>query len=132
LLPELLIIESSFMKLKTLFLLLLSVSLWLSEAAYAGGTWSAVTVVGIKPCYSGYCGANGFVEVNLSAEVSEGALCGATNPAWAVIDISNSSGNAIYTLLLQSRLLGGRTLYVYGTGTCTINSTMETIGVVLL
>jgi hypothetical protein len=104
-----------------------SASLWLSEA-YAGGTWSNVTVEGIKPCYSGYsgCGTNGFVEVNLSADVSGGALCGATNPAWAVIDISNSSGNAIYTLLLQARLLRGTPLYVYGTGTCTINPTMET------
>jgi hypothetical protein len=112
---------------------LLSVSLWLSGAAYAGGTWSNVTVVGVKPCYSGYsgCGTNGFVEVNLSGDVNGGALCGATNPAWAVIDISNSSGNAIYTLLLQARFFRPGPLYVYGTGTCTINPTMETVGVVL-
>lgn len=87
---------------------------------------------GIKPCYSGYrgCGTNGFVEVNLSADVNGGAMCGATNPAWAVIDISSSSGNAIYTLLPQARFFRPGPLYVYGTGSCTINPTMETIGVV--
>ena len=120
------------MKLTILFALVLSLSLWAgSRAAYAGATWSNVTVLIVSPCASEEpgCGPDGFVEVEFSAKGTGGASCGGTEPNWAVIDITNAAGQALFKVIQDARTLGLH-ISAYGTGNCGIYPIIETLGTV--
>lgn len=122
------------MKTKLSLAALLSSVLWAgSQLAYAGATWSSVTVLQVWPCSSvqSSCGTNGSVQVEFSAVETGGATCGSTNKQWGVIDISNNSGYALYSAMLNAMILG-QTVSALGTGTCGIVSNIETIYTVKL
>jgi len=120
------------MKLKMLFAVLLSLPLWGgSPAAYAGATWTNVTVLTVSPCapQEPGCGPDGFVEVQFSAESTGGAVCGSTKSNWAVLDITSPAGQALFKVIQDARTLGLH-ITAYGTGSCQIYSVLETLGTV--
>jgi hypothetical protein len=120
----------SVMKLKLLFTALLSLPLWiLSPAALAGATWTNVTVVTVSPCAPEEpgCGPAGFVEVQFSDAGTGGATCGNTQTKWAVLDITTPAGQALFKVVQDARTLGLH-ITAYGTGSCTIYPTLETLG----
>jgi hypothetical protein len=120
------------MKLKMLCAVLLSLPLWVSSpAAYAGATWTNVTVVTVSPCapQEPGCGPDGFVEVQFSAAGTGGAACGSSKSTWAVLDITTPAGQALFKVIQDART---QYLHItaYGTGSCEIYPTLETLGTV--
>ena len=99
-------------------------------AAFAGGTWSNVTVTQILPCTSAEgCGTNGFVQVQFSANSTGTPACvNTSDKAWAAVDVSTPIG-AYMAGVLQAARLTGQTVTAYGIGSCSLYAnTMETLG----
>jgi len=118
------------MKAKLMFAALLSSMLAASELAYGGGSWPSVTVIHLVPCSSedtAICSTNGMVQVEFSANGTGGPSCGSGFKGWAAINITTSSGQALYAAILMARV-AGLTITATGTGTCDVDTAMETLG----
>ena len=103
-------------------------TMWTSEA-FAGGTWTNVTVTQVQPCTSEGCPPNGTVLVTLSASSTGGPTC-ATNKTTVAIDMSNSAGQFAAGVMQTARLVGTTLAVVTGAGSCSIFSGLETLSAV--
>lgn len=113
---------------RTLFALLLAL---VSASAFAGGTWSNVTVTVMTPWTSEGFSPKGVLVVTLSANVTGGASCGSTGPTLAIVDTS-TPGGALTAAVLQAARLTGSTVTIHGTGSCPTNGTVENVSNVVL
>lgn len=106
-------------------LLIFSLALALSAPAFAAGQWTSVTITHIQPFTSQYS-SPGFIQVQFSANSTGSPSCASGFKAYAAVDVSTSSG-AYAAAVLQSAFLSGTTVSVTGTGTCAIDSGVETL-----
>jgi len=100
-----------------------------SPAAFAGGTWSNVTVLHEQECTSECSSPNGFAKFELSAASTGGPSC-ATYKNWVAVDITTPGGEAAAALLHYARISGAKLVSVLGTGACTVSSSNETLSLV--
>lgn len=109
-------------------MILCILSLMAIPAAFAGGTWSNVTVTNIAPCTSAEgCGTSGFVQVTFSANSTGWPSCAADKNE-AALDVTTDIGKVLMGVL-QSARLSGSTVTAYGIGNCNLYpNTMETLG----
>ncbi len=113
-------------RFKLVAALFLSLSLWASESAYAGGTWSGVSVAEIKACTSEGCPPKGWVVVKLSAGATgTPPSCSSSNRNFVVIDTTIPAG-AFAAALMQTAKLSGMTISVAGSGSCSLDPAVET------
>lgn len=101
------------MKLKAF---LIALTMALSPAAFAGGSWNGVTVLNTTASTSERSSPSGNVEFELSAGSTGGPGC-ATTTNYVVVDVS-SPGGAFAAAILQTARLSGVTVNLIGTGTC--------------
>jgi phage-related tail fiber protein len=112
---------------KLMFAIVAMMSL-VSSVAYAGGTWTNVTVTQVSPCspQSSTCGTNGYVQVQFSAGSTGSPSCAGSLNNYAIIDIANAAGGALFNVLMSARL-SGQTISASGTGGCNLKSSVETL-----
>lgn len=104
--------------------LLLSLS---SAAAYAGGgTFSDAKIISITTYTSEGAPPKGYVVVTFSGNGIGGPSCATSYPKNLVIDVSAQSGNSAAATALMA-LMTGQPVTAAGTGTCSLNSSMETM-----
>jgi hypothetical protein len=109
---------------------LLTLTVGQQQTAYAtSATWTNVTIIAVYPCSSQNtsCGTNGMVQVNFSANGTGGNSCGSGFPAWAIIDISNNSGLALFHVAMLARSTGA-VITATGAGNCNVYAGKETLG----
>jgi hypothetical protein len=100
---------------------------WASEAAYAGGTWSGVTVSAIKLCISEGCPPKDSVIIRLSAGATgTPPSCSSSYRNYIVIDTTTELGKFAAGIMQSARLLG-TDITVVGTGSCSVDSAAETL-----
>jgi hypothetical protein len=95
-------------------------------AAPAGGVWKDAKITDITVYTAAGPAGKGYVVVTFSSNGSNAPNCASGYPKSVVIDLSNASGAFAASVLQASRLIGG-TITVTGTGTCSVNPTMETL-----
>ena len=121
------------MTFKTLLALsLLSVALTSSDAATnpGGGSWTNARVVRFTSCTTERCPPHGWVTVQLSAKASGNPPpCSNDHRDSVAIDTEDKAG-ALAATMLQAGLLVGATFTVSGTGTCSVDPAMETVGTI--
>lgn len=107
--------------MKTLLKFALILSALFCATAYAGGTWSNVTIVRLIPN-----SAIGYLEMQLSAPSTGTASCATANPTYVILDVSTEAG-AISASILETVKFQGGTVSLYGTGACSVgNAQVET------
>jgi hypothetical protein len=105
--------------------IIFSLATILSAPAFAGGTWTNVTVSTIQPCTAQGCGQ--IVLVWLSANSTGTPSCANGQAAKVAIDVSTSSG-AYSAAVMQSARLSGTVLpSISGAGSCAVYSGVESL-----
>jgi hypothetical protein len=109
--------------------LLLVLALGVSEAAQVDdGRWTDVTVTNLAVCVAKSCGPKGWLVVGLSATAGRSPpACSKDNRDTVAVDVSTAAGEFAAQLLRHSIETGSK-LTIVGTGTCDLNSEVETLG----
>ena len=96
-------------------------------SAFAGGTWSNVTISQVGGFTSEGYSPSGYVEILLSQGSTGNPSCSNSNKTYAIIDTS-TAGGALAASLAQTALVTGAAVNITGTGTCgPFNSGVENV-----
>lgn len=97
-----------------------------SAAAFAGGTWSNVTVLTLWSYTGQGFGPSGVVQAVVSANGTGVASCASGALATVTVDITTAGGMFAASILQAARLTGS-TITIHGTGSCTTVSGTENV-----
>lgn len=112
--------------MRKLLVSLLAACALFSSAAFAGGTWTNVTVTALQPATGQGFSPSGTMTVTLSASSTGGPSCASGAKTYAMVDVTTIGGAIVAQALLTARA-AGNTITVYGSGLCTTNASIENI-----
>lgn len=95
-------------------------------AAFASGSWSSVTVADVYAYSTLGVSPNGQIQIKLSSNSTGGPSCASSYLNYVVIDPSTNAGAALAGIFMRALSLG-LSVSIAGTGTCTINSSIESV-----
>jgi hypothetical protein len=101
-------------------------SLSSTAAPPAGSTWKDAKVTDVTVYTAGGPAGKGYVVVTFAANGAGTPSCASGYPRNLVIDLS-AGGGGMAAMLVEQSMMTGQALTVTGSGSCSVNPSMETL-----